>query len=72
MVLALLGKAILTGKVAVMRNVQAQSLHNRRALFEIHHIVFIGVLCEKFLIFDQCLNFVNRFFYFFFSILFWM
>ena len=45
-----------------------KGFYNGRTLFEIHHIVFIGVLCEKFLIFDQCLNFVNRFFYFFFSI----
>ena len=63
-VLALLGKAILTGKVAVMRNVQAQSLHNRRALFEIHDIVLVGILRKKLLVVDQHLHLIKCLFHF--------
>ena len=48
MILALFCKAVLTGKVAVMRDMQAECLDNRLALLEIHNEVFVNVSGKEF------------------------
>ena len=55
-VLPLLRKAVAAGQVAVMGNVEAQSLHHGFALFKIHDKILIDILCQKLLPVDQLLD----------------
>ena len=61
MVLALLGKAVPAGKIAVMGNVQTQRFYHGRPLFEIHDIILIGILRKKLSRIYERLYLVNRF-----------
>ena len=60
MILALFCKAVLTGKVAVMRDMQAECLDNRLALLEIHNEVFVNVSGKEFFLIDELLNVLKR------------
>ena len=60
MIFALFCKAVLTGEVTVMGNVQAQCLDYSLALFEIADIFFIDVFCKQDIILRQLQNLLYR------------
>ena len=60
MVLALLCKAVATGQVAVMGNVQTQRLHDRLlGSYNIVNIVFINILCIQLSFLDQLVKILS-------------
>ena len=47
MILALLRKAVLTGKIAVVCNMQTKCFHNSRARFVIKNRLLVDILCKQ-------------------------
>ena len=56
MVLSLFCEAVTACQIAVMGNVQAQSLHNRLSLLEIHNEITVYISGEQLFRIDQFLD----------------
>ena len=65
MVLSLFCETVLTGKVAVVRDVQAQCFHNGRTCLVVKNRFFIDIFCKEYTGIFQLLAFLQRFFYLF-------
>jgi hypothetical protein len=56
MILALLGKTILTGQIAVMGNVKTKRLDNGLSLFKIYDQILKSILCKQLLFLHKIVN----------------
>ena len=68
MIFAFFCKAVATGKVAVMCNVQAQSFDYSRTFLEVHNIIFVFIFCKQFSVFYQGSYFFTGFFHLSFTV----
>ena len=64
MIFAFFCKAVATGKVAVVCNVQAKCLYNCRTFLKVHNVIFVFVFCKQLSVFCQGSDFLTGFFHF--------